>query len=470
MDEISTSDTSVVSGGGESSSSPGASSGAVAETTTPAAPTQPAEVQVQPATSGETVTAPSGDEFPDDAAFQALPGQERGTQWQRARARISELNEQLRQAQATPQIDPQLQADADLTRSLFGYQQDEYGNPVTDQNGRPYITTAPFLQTLQQQSPDTFYTMMWEGLNQQIDANQTVGDWILQQRYGLSPQLLDTYKQIQSPQDALRFNPQMVDPAELQGVPQELQEAYKSFQAEDRYDLQDLASRDEQRFLSRLRERKENLDNQKFIQETRQKEEQAKQWQQQQWEEQIKSKTYDRGNSKWNQTIDSQKQQLQKQYQPFGPDSEGNEMVYRDILSSAEGALRSPQLQQKTEAAWNQYYLHEYYTATGNPMLAARALADADKLALELQREYAKAVTRGIEQWDRYLKGRITAVVPANGQTQQQSLNSPNQQTPQQQQQNGQPQYKEPGRFGLSQGRINEIAAQLAVERARQAG
>ncbi|MCI0663899.1 MAG: hypothetical protein L0220_22815, partial [Acidobacteria bacterium] len=239
MDDFSTSDTPAVSGSVESSSSPATSSGSVAETPTPAALTPAAEAQPTDANNGATLAVPTGDEFPDDAAFQALPGEERASNWQKVRARISELNEQLRQSQATPQIDPQLQADAELSRSLFGYQQDEYGNPVTDANGRPYITTAPFLSTLQQQSPDTFYTMLWEAMDQPIGNGQTVGDWLLEQKIGLSPQLVDTYKQIQSPQDAKRFNPQMVDPAELNGVPNELHEAYQSFDSEDRFDLQD---------------------------------------------------------------------------------------------------------------------------------------------------------------------------------------------------------------------------------------
>lgn len=468
MDDFSTSDTPPVSGGTESPSSPAESSVGVVET--PAVPAgspveTPQPAQPQPSVGVETVDAASGDEFPDDAAFQQLPGEQRGSQWKNARSRIAELNNQVRQYAELGEVD-QLKADVELTRSLFGYRQDADGNVVIDQDGLPQPTALPFLRQLREQAPDTFYTMMWEGLREQIDQDEKVGDWLFQQYYGLNPQLLDIYKQIQSPQDALRYAPQLVDPAELTGIPRELHEAYKSFSPEDRDDLQDLYVRNEQRFLARLSERQENLDNQKFIAEQRQREEQSKQEQRQQWENGIKQKTLDRGNAKWEQTVASQQERLKTQYQPFGiENSEGNEMVYSDIVTFAESALKAPALQQKIETAWNQYYLHEYYSATGNQILAARSLADADKLALELQREFAKAATQRVEQWNKHLKGRTAPSAPVNGATRQPALNNAAQ-TPNPAN-NGQPQYKEPGRFGLSPGRINEIAAQLAMEKAR---
>lgn len=474
MDGISTSETPAVSAGTEAPSTPPAvSSDGVVET--PAAPSgvsapveAPQPAQQQDSIGVETVDAPSGDEFPDDAAFQALPGEERGSQWKNARARIAELNSQVRQYSEQLGDIEQLKTDAELTRSLFSYRQDENGNQVRDERGLPLMTSAPFLEQLKQQSPDTFYTMAWEALDVPIDrSGQTVGDWLLQQRYGLNPQLLDTYKSIQSPQDAVKYTPHAVDPAELTDIPQELHAAYKSFTSADRDDLQDLFVRDEQRFLARLSERKENLDNQKFITEQRQREEQGRLAEQERWEQGIKQKTLDRGNQKWEQTVKSQQERLKTQYQPFGPEnSEGNEMVYADIVAHAERAIQTPALQQKIEAAWNHYYLHERYSATGNPMLAARSLADADRLTLELQREFAKAATLRVEAWNKHLKGRIAPMAaPVNGATRQPAPNnSPHQ--PDNPANNGHPQYKEPGRFGLDSGQIAKIAAQLAMTKA----
>jgi len=474
-DDFSTSETPDVSGsGGGEPVAPAASSGGVAEIQPPAGQTQPDPAQPQPVNGGETVATESGDEFPDDATFQALPGQERGSHWQRARARIAELNGQVKdlngktaQYSELGDVD-QLKTDAELTRSLFGYAQDEQGNVVYDQNGMPHITTASFQDQLQQQSPDTYYTMLWEAVDRPVDGNETVGDWLLRQRYGLDPQLIDTYKSIQSPQDALRYAPQSVGPAELEGIPAELHHAYKTFDAQDRYDLQQLFGQDEQRFLARLSERKQNLDNQKFITEQRARDEKSEVEQKQRWENQIKQKTFERGQAKWGQTVNSQLDRLKSQYQPFGPeDGDGNTMVYDDIVAHASKAMQSPALQQKIQTADHQYYLHEYYTATDNQMLAARHLADAEKIVLELQREFAKAATLRVEQWNRRIANRNPAA-PVIQQPTRQPTPNPNPQNPQPN--NGRPQYTTPGKFGLTPARINEIAAQVALQKAGRAG
>ena len=472
MDGISTSvESTPVSGGAESAAPgapPAASSGGVVETpaaapaVTPEAP-QPVPAQPQPSIGVETVDAASGIEFPDETAFQQLPEDQRVTGWKNARARIDELNSQVKQYSELGDIE-QLKTDAELTRSLFSHRQDENGQVVRDERGLPVMTAAPFLTQLKEKSPDAFYTMAWEALDTPIDQNgQTVGDWLLQDKYGLNPQLLDTYKQIQSPSEAARYTPHAVDPAELTDIPAPLHEAYKSFAPEDRDDLQDLFVRDEQRFLARLSERKEHLENQKFITEQRQREEQAQKAEQQRWESEIKQKTLSRGNQKWDQAVATQKERLQTQYQPFGPEnSEGNEMVYADIVAHAEKAIQTPQFQQKIEAAWNGYYEYEYYSATGNQLQAARSLAAADKLTLELQREFAKAATLRVETWNKHLKGRIAAPAPAP--TRQPAPNNPAQ--PANPANNGQPQYRTPGKFGLTPARITEIAASVAMRKA----
>ena len=473
-DDFSTSvETPAVSGGtGDGSVAPAASSGGVAET--PVVGSEPTPAQSQPVTGAESAGATPGDEFPDDAAFQALPGEERGSQWQRARSRITELNNRVREldgqsAQYAELGDVgQLKTDAELTRSLFGYAQDEQGNTLYDQQtGMPYISTASFQDQLQAQSPDTYYTMLWEATDRPIDQNGTVGDWILREKYGLDPQLVETYKQIQSPQDALRYAPQSVSSAELEGIPGDLHDAYKTFDAQDRYDLQQLFGQDEQRFLARLSERKQNLDNQKFIAEQRQRDEQVKQDQKQRWENTIRQNADTRGQTKWDTTVNSQLDKLKTQYQPFGPDDvAGNQMVYEDIISHATKAVTSPAFQQRLQAADHNYYLHEYYTATGNQMLAARALADAEKAALELQREFAKAATLRVEQWNQRFKNRSAA--PVNGQSQQQNPNPANPPNPPAA--DGEPRRLAPGSFGLSNARKNELAAQLAMRKASLQG
>ncbi|MCI0748157.1 MAG: hypothetical protein L0Y58_22350 [Verrucomicrobia subdivision 3 bacterium] len=434
---------------------------------TPGAEPQPTE-----ANSGVTVAASPEDEFPDDAAFQQLPGEQRASNWQRARSRIAELNQQAKDLSERAAIAAQieqlggleaLKADARYAQMLFAHQQDEAGNPLLDpQSGLPYITARPFIESLQQESPDAFYTMLWEAAEQPIDENQSVGDWLLQQKYGLNPALLDTYKQIQSPQDAVKYLPNSVSPDELTYVPAEFHEAYKSFDERDRQQLQDLSVDDEQRFLARLSERKQNIENQRFIAEARQQQEQAKLQQQQQWEQRIQQSALQIVNSKREQTLNAQLERLKQQYQPFGPDdAEGNQLVYDDVMAAGDRIFENPAIRQKAESAGNLYYQAERYKATNNSALASRALAQADALAMELQREFAKAVTNRVNAWNAKLKGRIVAAQP------QQQTQTPN---PQLQPQSVTNQPKPApalanGTFGLSEERKQQIAAQLALQR-----
>ena len=453
---------------GEGTSVPAASSGSVE--TQPTAPTQPVGAQESAVSGGENVAAAPEDEFPDDAAFQQLPGEQRSSNWQRARARIAELNTQSRQLTEKAALAAQIEQlgdfetvkkDAELARSLLSsYRKDEYGNVIYDPQTRlPQMTATPFIQQLQQEAPDAFYTMAWEALDQPIDQNQTVGDWLLKQRYGLDPKLLDAYRQIQSPQDAMRFNPQMVNPEELTYVPNELHEAYKSFDAEDRQYLQDLSLSDEDRFLSRLRERAEHLNNQKFIAETKAEREQVKQQQQQQWEARIQQSTEALVNQKREQTYTAQLERLKTQYSPFGPeDGDGNQMVYDDVLTAADRIFENPAILEKAKSAGNFYYQYQYYTANQNPALASRALAQADALAMDIQREYAKAATQRVELWNQRLKGRINAAQPRETTPAQQTRQLPPQSV------TNQPRPTSNG-FGLSEERKREIATAMALQR-----
>lgn len=451
--------------------SPVAADSSVSQPETPAvpaveaAPSQPAD-----ATPAATVTP---DEFPDDTAFEQLPGAERQSNWQKARARIGELNDQVRtlseRAAIAAQLEEmggleQLQRDAEMVRGLFTYKTDEYGNTLIDpQTGLPYITTAPFIQNLQQGSPDAFYTMLWEAVEQPVADGQSVGDWLLQHKYGLNPALIETYRQIQSPNDAVQYVSNAVTPDELTYIPAEFHEAYKSFDATDRQHLQDLSIDDEQRFLSRLRERKENIDNQKFIQEVRLQQEQAKLQQQQQWEMGIRNNAMQVISSTREQTISAQMERL-KAFQPFGPeDVAGNQLVYDDILAYGEKILENPQIAQKAESAGNLYYQAEYYKATGNQMMASRARAEADKLTMDLQREYAKAATQRLNLWNERLKGRIVAAQPQTQPTPQVRPQSPTNVTSQPQPVRGS------SGFGISEERKRAIAQQLALSRQGQA-
>lgn len=472
MDGITSVDT-AVSGGEAASPVAADSSVSVAETTPAAIPA--AEAQITPeANSGETVAATPEIEFPDDAAFQSLTGEERKSNWQQARSRIGELNQQVRElserAAIAAQIEQlggmeQLQQYAQIAQGLFSHQQDEMGNPVTDpQTGLPYLTAKPFIEQLQQGSPDAFYTMAWETLDQPLDGGGTVGEWLLQQKYGLDPSLLDTYKQIQSPQDAARYTQQAggITSQELEWVPAEFQDAYKTFDAAERQRLLDLQIDDEQGFLDRLNERKELIDSRKFRDEIRAQQEQAKQAQQQQWEQQIQRQAAELVQTKREALLKPQMEQIRK-FTPFGPDSQDNEMVWSDIENAGEMVFNNPAIRAKAESAGNLIYQYQRYAATGNTMLASQALAKADQIAMEISREWAKAATTRMNKWGEILKGRASAG-PATSSTQTQSATQAQSIAPQNVSSQPRP-VQGPQRFGLSPDRINQIASQLALQK-----
>lgn len=454
--------------GGEGASPVPVSTSAGIETQ-PTAPTQSVEAQQQPVTGGEDVATTPEDEFPDETAFQQLPGEQRSSHWQNARARIKELNNQNRELNEKAAIAAQLEelggldslrSDADFTRNLFSsVKKDEHGNELRDpQSGLPYITTQPFIEQLQEQSPDTFYTLVYEAFDQPIDQNQTVGDWLLQQKYGLNPKLLDTYKQIQSPNDLQRFAPQSVSQDELTWIPQELHDAYKTFSPQDRQRFQDTPVDQEQSVFAQLQERKELMDSRKFIEETKAEREQAKQAAQQQWEQGIQQSTQRVIAEKKQQTVNAQLERLKTQYQPFGPeDHEGNEMVYYSAMFEADKIFQNPAVQQKAESASNFYYQAEYYRATKNAALASRAQAEADRLTMDLQREYSKAVAAHIDKWNQRLKGKIVAAQPqatmtTTPQNRPQPIPAPSV--------TGQPRPM-PGQFGITEERKHQLAQMM---------
>ena len=471
MESLNTSvDAAPVSGGEGVAQAPASSSAGVeTETQTPAVSPEPVAAQEVTANGGETVTPSPEEDFPDETAFRALPGEEQKSNWQRIRARVAELNAERRELSERAAIATQLEelggldaltADAQIARALFSHQQDENGNPIVDpQTGMPYLTAMPGLTQMQQQSSDAFYTMMWEGVDMQVDGSQSVGDWLLANKFGLNPALIDTYRQIQSPADAMRYAPQAVHPDELANVPEEWHEAYKSFDATDRETLQELAFSDEARFHARLQERAQNQEAQKFIQDAKQREQRDADARQRQWEQSIVQQTQNIIGQKREQTINAQMERLKSAFQPFGPDSPGNAMVYDSILTTAEKVVDRPEIAQKAESATNFYYQAERYRATGNALLASQAQAKADALTLDVQREYAKAATQAMEQWNTYLKGRIVAAQSQQTQTVAHAAPPPQAQgQPQQQQQ--------PGKFGLGPDRIAHLASQLAMQKA----
>lgn len=229
MDGIQTSETSTASV--ETTASPAVTtdSSVSVEANQIAQPTPEApSVPVEP--SGSSSTANS-DEWPDDAAMAAMSGQERSSHWQNLRSRyddaikqLAEWNAQAQQVQPPPQSDESNWVSPDL---LFAPKIDpRTGQPFVDsRTGEPITSPAPFLEKLRAESPNTFADMVWESMNTPWSEDESTASVLLRDYYGLKPELIETYRQIQSPEDAQAFN---AGPVDVSHIPQPFQELYKS--------------------------------------------------------------------------------------------------------------------------------------------------------------------------------------------------------------------------------------------------
>ena len=202
------------------------------QTAQPAAEAQgvPAEVNGQSSVAAQ-------DQFPDDDTLAAMPGEERKSHWQQVRSRIDELNQQkaelaaqLQQVQLRPQEDESNWVKPDL---LFAPKVDpRTGEPFVDPDtGDPITTPTPFLERLRAESPNTFGQMVFESLAQPWNGQELTDKMLFRDYYGLNPDLIETYRQIQSAEDAQAYIPA---PADMSHIPEQYHGLYRSLDAETR--------------------------------------------------------------------------------------------------------------------------------------------------------------------------------------------------------------------------------------------
>lgn len=438
------------------------------------------ETGTAPIQGGESVTATS-DDFPDEQAFLQLQGVERADNWKRARTRIGELNqrvgelsqlesfrpvnESIEQMGGWERVEPLLQ----LANGLFTPAIDPYTNqPLTDpQTGLPQYTAAPFVEALAEQSVNTLGEVIWHALDQPIDDNDTFGHWVLRERFGLDPNLLSTYQQIQSPQQAAQYIARSggIDPTELEGVEPSYHEAYKSLTPQLREEFQLMG---EQAKAQMLEERKELLETRKFREEQKAEIADRKQRQQAQWEQRVRQAGEQSKAAARDRVINARREKL-KADAMFFPETADNEVVWNEIINYGESRVgNDPSLSADLQRCNQLYDLEAYYQAIGDNWKAKQSRVEADRLATKLDGRFGNYVTERTKWWSTKLgsarsaqQQQVASAQPrieigASGSSSQPN-SQPNLETPS----NGQ-------RFGLSPGRINQLAAQLALKKAGQ--
>jgi hypothetical protein len=431
-----------------------------------------------PIQSGETVAA-NQDDFPDEQAFLQLQGAERGDNWKRARARIGELNQRVEQLSGLEtfkpvsesieqmggweRVEPLLQ----LANGLFTPQVDPYTNqPVIDpQTELPQYTAAPFVEALAEQSVNTLGEIIWRGLDQPIDDNDTLAHWILRERFGLDPNLLSTYQSIQSPNQAREYISRSggIDPAELEGIDPPYHDAYKSLTPHLR---DEFALMGDEAKAQILEERKELLETRKFREEQKAALERQNQERQAQWENRIRQ-AGEQTKAEVRSRILNARREVLKADASFFPEEADNAVIWDEILNYGEsqlGVAHPADLQRCNQL----YDLEAYHNATGDTWKAKQARVEADRLATKLDGRLRNFVTERTKWWSTKLGSARSAqqqqikdaqprIEIGAGGSHSSQPSQPNLEQPQ----NGQ-------RFGLSPSRINQLAAQLALKKAGQ--
>lgn len=400
---------------------------------------QPAiEAQPEPAAAESAPAAPEVAELPDEQAFEQLTGPERGNNWKQARARIAELNSKVSAFTAHQPVIEQInerggwdtvQQYADLGQLLFSQVED----PNT---GQIQLTAEPLIERLASESPNTLGEIVWKGIHQPspwVDG-ETIGHTFVRDYLGLDPNLLETYRQIQSPADAQKFMaPGQVTADELAAIPDEFHDAYKSLTPQQR---KELTYADEETLKAFLQDKADALQARKFIAEQNVAKEQAKQEQARQFKAMVQQRGQEIAQSVRDAVLSTAKQKLQAGA-TFSADADVNESVHNEAIQWAvQQCLADPALAQDSERSEKLYELSADAELRGDKIRASQYRLQADALAKKLEGRFLTNLTKRTAFWSKALGASRAAqqqqVEQARPRTEIASNNQPrpNQQTP----------------------------------------
>jgi hypothetical protein len=437
---------------------------------------QPAQ---EPSQSGETV-AGSQDDFPDDQAFSALPGEQRATNWQKARARIGELNQRVEQLSTLETFKPiadsieqmggweRAEPLLQLATNLFAPAVDEQGQPITDpRTGLPQYTAAPFVEQLAAQSLDTVSEILWRAFDVGVNDQETLGHWLLRERLGLDPALITTYQQIKSPEQAREYITSAggIDPAIYEGVKPEYHEALTSLMNTRPGLRKEWEMMTDEARTELLEDRKEILEGKQFREEQQAHIAQQKQEREQAWKQQVQQAGERIIDEVRQRSISATAEKL-KQKAVFFQDESDNQIVWNDIIQYGTSSVeRDSQLSVDLGKIESLYHFQALCEARGDRLKANQAKVEADRLVTGINRAFGDFVTKRTAWWSSKLGASRTAqqqqITDARPRIEIDSAGDTS---------NGHqiPTYSPPPpgqRFGLTEERKQQLAAQLKARR-----
>lgn len=379
-------------------------------------PDQPAQ---QPVQSDETVVGSQDDEFPDDAAFQALPGEQRASNWAKARARIGEQNRRIEELSTLESFKPvaesierlggwdSVEPLLELATKLYSPAIGEDGEPLIDpQTGLQRYTAGPFVEQLAEQSLDTVGEIMMRAFDVKV-GKETLGHWFMRKRLGLDPGMVSLYQQIQSPEQAREHITRSggIDPTLFEDVTPEYHDALRSLLQTRPGLSQQWEQMDDQAKVELLEDRRELLENRKYAEEQRRRDEQTSQERQAEAKRRIEETGRQGMAEAEKRVVDAQLAKL-KQTATFFADEADNAEVWDDIVRrSAQDLFAVPELAKKSRECEAWYTKLAEYDATGDKLKASQARVEIGKIERKLEKEFADRVTARTGQWSRRLGG-----------------------------------------------------------------
>jgi len=379
----------------------------------------PSESATLPTQSGETVAGSQGEEFPDDVAFQQLPGEQRASNWAKARGRIGELNrrveelsglethkpaiEAIEQAGGWDSVEPLLQLAASLNAPVVG----EDGEPVVDPTtGLPQYTAEPFVNALANQSIGTLYDVALKAFDVPY-GQETLGHLFMRNRLGLDPSLLSTYQQIRSPEQAREYITRSggIDPGLYEGVNPEYHDALKSLMQTRPGLSQQWEHLDDDAREELLQDRRELLENRKYAEEQRRRDEEAVKDREAASRRRIEEAASNSINSANDRVHNAQLAKL-KQTARFFADDADNTDVWNEILSRSAQDVIGDQTLKSSLDNWRAWHMQlAGHEANRDILKASQARVEIGKLERKIEKAFADYVTTRTGQWSRRLGG-----------------------------------------------------------------
>lgn len=358
--------------------------------------------------------SPQEFEFPDEQSFQSLSGQEQKSNWQRLREQYQETKNQLAELQPLAEQKPifeqmqemggweTLQQKAATLDQLFAPEIDPNTQaPVIDpETGLPRYTARPFVESLADQSPNTLAEVLWHGFDMPLNDDETLGHWFLRERLGLDPALLETYQQIQSPQDAAKYVAQAsgFDPQEFDIIAPQYHEVYKTLSPELRAEVQAMSETAREQYLAR---EQSMLKLEKFQQEQAAFQEQQKAAAQAEFQQKVHAYGEQIIGERRNASLAAATQLLQDKAN-FFPDADSNQMVWNEAIQHSISRVEAdPTMASKLTGCDSAYRLAAYYEMQRDTWKAAQARTEAEKLANQIDLKFRNYLTERIGAWSK---------------------------------------------------------------------